>query len=110
MFNPAGGIYERINSLIKLDEERGNKKEPSGTKGLLKRVSAMDNTSSISKNKDLQFVKDIIVEMRKQQKEQLGVTDIIDDDKRMLVTPAGKATTKEMKKELFKKIGVVQDA
>ena len=82
MFNPAGGIYERINSLIKLDEERGNKKEPSGTKGLLKRVSAMDNTSSISKNKDLQFIKDIIVE----------------------------ATTKEMKKELFKKIGVVQDA
>ena len=79
MFNPAGGIYERINSLIKLDEERGNKKEP-------------------------------IVEMRKQQKEQLGVTDIIDDDKRMLVTPAGKATTKEMKKELFKKMGVVQDA
>ena len=48
--------------------------------------------------------------MRKQQKEQLGVTDVIDDDKRMLVTPAGKATTKEMKKELFKKIGVVQDA
>ena len=57
MFNPAGNLFERINSLIKLDEERGNKKETSDTKGLLKRVSAMDNTSNISKNKDLQFVK-----------------------------------------------------
>ena len=110
MFNPAGNLFERVNSLIKLDEERGNKKETSDTKGLLKRVSAMDNTNNISKNKDLQFVKDVIVEMRKQQKEQLGVTDVIDDDKRILVTPAGKATTKEMKKELFKKMGVVQDA
>ena len=60
MFNPAGNLFERINSLIKLDEY--NKKFlTSDTKGLLKRVSAMDNTSNISKNKDLQFVKDVIV-------------------------------------------------
>tara|TARA_R100000152_G_C6765107_1_gene189859 strand:+ start:469 stop:801 length:333 start_codon:yes stop_codon:yes gene_type:complete len=110
MTNPAGSIYNRINSLIQLDEQRNNKEETKNSKGLLKRVSGMENNSGISKNKDLQFIKDIIVEIRNQRKEQLGVTDILEDDTKTLVTPAGKATSKEMKKELFKQIGAIQDA
>ena len=110
MTNPAGSIYNRINSLIQLDEQRNNKEETKNSKGLLKRVRGMENNSGVSKNKDLQFIKDIIVEIRNQRKEELGITDILEDDTKTLVTPTGEAMGKEMKKELFKQMGAIQDA
>ena len=40
----------------------------------------------------------------------MSVHDAISDDKVMIKTPAGSAFTKEMKKDLFKQIGLVKTA
>ena len=40
----------------------------------------------------------------------MSVNDAISDDKVMVKTPAGSAFTKEMKKDLFKQIGLVKTA
>jgi hypothetical protein len=115
MFNPAQIIYNEVNEYIK-NNGKTKEKDVKDNNSLMKRTSSMEVTST-KKKQPIEDIIDIVLQIResnpkykKEEKKQIGVTDIIDDEEKILVTPAGKAKTKQMKKELFKKMGVIQDA